>query len=65
MSAASQARVSMVASALTLKGLSSASASKDTVDVRARCPPYPVPHLSALMEGPVARQVTIPMSVLV
>lgn len=65
MSAASLGRVSMAASALTLLDLSGASASKDTVGVHVRCPPYPVPHLSALMEGPVARQVTIPTSVLV
>lgn len=63
MSAASLEHVSRVASALIPMGLSGASASKDTVDGLVRCPPYPVPHLSALMEAPVAKQVTIPMSV--
>lgn len=63
-SAASLACASMVASALTPMGLSAASANLDTVGGHVRCPPFPVPHPSALMGGPVVRPVTIPMSVL-
>ncbi len=63
-SAASLACASMVASALTPMGPSIASANLDTVGAHVRCPPSHVPHLSASMEAPVDRPVTIPTSVL-
>lgn len=64
MSAASLACASMVASALTPMGPSVVGANLDTVGAHVRCPPFPVPHLSALMGAPADRPVTIPMSVL-
>lgn len=63
-SAASLACASMVASAWTPMGPSAVSATLDTVGAHVRCPPFPVPHLSALMGGHVDRPVTIPTSVL-
>ncbi len=63
-SAASLACASMAAFALTPMGPSAASANLDTAGAHVRCPPFPVPHLNALMGAPVDRPATIPMSVL-
>lgn len=45
-------------------GHSAVSASRGTVAAHARCPPYPVPHLSASTVAPVDRPATIPTSAL-
>lgn len=64
MSAASLACASMVVSASILMGPSAASANLVTAGVHVRCPPSPVPHLSALMGAPADRLATVPTSVL-
>lgn len=64
MSAASLACASTVASASIPKGRSAVSANLDTVGARVRCPPCPVPHLSALTGAPVDKPATTLMSVL-